>query len=470
MSSKEIFALRRQNQFAQALAMARREYPSNSNDIWFIRAYAWCIFDHVKKIVTDYESNRMPPSFLSGQISPFMQEFSQIGLPLKGDGCFSQMLNLANKAAKDWDEFLYFAKWAGLDCFSDEDKKPYITESGDRLDSLQARYLRAVVREVSVRQNKLPVEILQWAEEVIKVAHDINPNDQWLYYYQSKIYLNNGNVDLAISSLIPVIHRQAKAYWVWGLLASILEKTDPENSLICYIYAGQLARSEQELAKLRITLAKKLSEKGRYAEAGLHVCKALEYRQSNNFKIPDELNQLQNSTWYQDVLKSNEMKKSPSVKEQALEILINLDKDNIVNVRGVIEHHNKTKEMAYVLFGTDEGMPIFYGKFPHVKNMEVGTVLEISYSKINHKKPVSIKVVSEKEIGGLCQIFTGVLNRVSDKNFAFIKSGEESVFVPPNLAEGYQHSVTYQVQCRVIKSRNKQGKLGWRAVEIANLE
>lgn len=70
MSSKEIFALRRQNQFVQALAMARREYPSNNNDIWFIRAYAWCIFDHVKKIVTDYESNRMSPSFLSSQISP----------------------------------------------------------------------------------------------------------------------------------------------------------------------------------------------------------------------------------------------------------------------------------------------------------------------------------------------------------------------------------------------------------------
>lgn len=178
MSSREIFALRKQGQSAQALAMARNKYPNNGDDIWFIRAYAWCIFDHVKNIVSNYENNLLPANQLSGQLSPYMQEFSAIGLLLKKDMCFSQMLNLANKASKDWDDFLYFSKWAGLDCFSDEDRNPYISENGDRIDSLQSRYLRSIAREVSIHQDNLNEEMLQWGKRAIKFALELNSNDQ----------------------------------------------------------------------------------------------------------------------------------------------------------------------------------------------------------------------------------------------------------------------------------------------------
>lgn len=469
MGSKEIFALRKQNT-NQALAMARNEYPNNSNDIWFIRAYAWCIFDQVKMIVQNYENNSISGFQLSNQISPFMQEFASIGISLKGDMCFSQMLNLANKASKDWNEFLYFSHWAGLDCFSDDDKRPYVTENGDKIDSLQSRYLRSIIREISVHQNNLTAETLQWGESVIKVALDLNPNDQWIYYYQSRIHLNSGNFDLAIKSLMPVIHRQKNAYWVWGLLASILENTQPDNALICYIYATQLSKSEQELAKLRITLAKKLENCERYEEASFQIQKALEYRQNNNFRIPDDLSQLQNSNWYQDIVTNKKARKCQDVKEQAQSLLLSLDKENVSIQYGVIEHHNKEKNIAYIITGVDNGFAVHYNKYQDIKNLPVGAIMEIHFSKFNPKNPLSVKISDKKEIQGLCQLFTGELNKVADKNFAFIKSGNESVFVTPYFAESYQSNITYKVQCKAIKGKNKQGKISWRAVEIANLE
>lgn len=469
MGSKEIFALRKQDT-NQALAMARNKFQNNNNDIWFIRAYAWCIFDQVKLIVQNYENTHLSGFQLSNQISPFMREFANIGFPLKGDMCFSQMLNLANKVSRGWNEFLSFAYWAGLDCFSDDDKKPYTTENGNTIDSLQLRYLRSIIREISIHQDNLTSEMLQWGENVVKMALDLNPNDQWIYYYQSRIYLNGGNFDLAIKSLMPVIHRQKNAYWVWGLLASILENTQTDNSLICYIYATQLSKSEQELAKLRITLAKKLANYGRYEESSFQIQKALEYRQNNHFQIPEDLLQLQNSNWYQEIISNNKTKKCQDVKEQAQSLLFLLDKENISIQYGVIEHHNKEKKIAYIVAGVDDGLVISYKKYPDIRKLPVGTIMEISFSKFNPKNPLSIKVSDKKEIQGLCQLFTGELNKISDKNFAFIKSGNESVFVAPYFAESYQSDMTYKVQCKAIKGKNKQGKIGWRAVEIANLE
>lgn len=469
MGSKEIFALRKQNT-NQALAMARNEYSNNSNDIWFIRAYAWCIFDQVKIIVQNYENNQLSGFLLSNQISLFMREFSNIGFSLKGDMCFSQILNLANKTSRDWNEFLSFAYWAGLDCFSDDDKKPYIAENGDKIDSLQSRYLRSIIREISVHQNNLTPEIIQWGESVIEMALGLNPNDQWIYYYQSRIHLNGGNFELAIKSLMPVIHRQKNAYWVWGLLASILENTQPDNSLIFYIYATQLSKSEQELAKLRITLAKKLVSCERYEEASFQIQKALKYRQDNNFRIPDDLLKLRDSNWYQNIITNNKVKKCQDVKEKALSLLYSLDKENISIQYGVLEHHNKEKKIAYVITSSDGGVAIPYSKYPHIQKLPVGIILEISFSKFNSKNPLFIKVSDKKEIQGLCQLFTGELSKVANKNFAFIKSGDESIFITPYFAESYESDITYKVQCKAIKVQNKQGKIGWRAIEISNLD
>ena len=73
MSSGEIFALRKQKRYAEALDMARSEYPQNTTDVWFLRAYAWALYDHAKEIVDRYEAKQLSPATLSGQLSPYMR-------------------------------------------------------------------------------------------------------------------------------------------------------------------------------------------------------------------------------------------------------------------------------------------------------------------------------------------------------------------------------------------------------------
>ena len=150
MGSNEIFALRKQGRSAQALEMARAEHPSNADDLWFQRAYGWALYDHVKKLVDAYEEKQLSASGLDAQLTPYMREFARMATALRGDAVFSQMLRLAGKVAKDWRDFLAFARWAGIDSFSEDDKKPFVNPAGKTIDSLQRRFIRAVCREAVV--------------------------------------------------------------------------------------------------------------------------------------------------------------------------------------------------------------------------------------------------------------------------------------------------------------------------------
>lgn len=225
MNSKEIFSLRKQGESLKALEIARKEYPNNQEDIWFIRAYGWCLHDRVKEIVVNYEKESISKQDLSNKLSNYMREFSQIGEKLKKDTCFSNILSLANRVSRDWKEFLDFSYWAGIDCFSDEDKKPFETKDGTKIDSLQSRYLRSIVREIANRK-EIDGKTLEWGKSVFEKAIDCNPSDYWLNYYQSKISLKEGDTDSAIKSLLPVVYKKIRDYWVWQTLAEIIEKNN----------------------------------------------------------------------------------------------------------------------------------------------------------------------------------------------------------------------------------------------------
>lgn len=180
MSSGEIFALRKQKRYAEALDLARSEYPKNTADVWFLRAYAWALYDHAKEIVDRYEAKQLSPAALSGQLSPYMREFARMADALRGDSAFSQMLRLAGKVSKDWSEFLDFARWVGTEHFSDEDKKPFVNEAGKTVDSLHKRFIRAVCRETAAKaaDPQSDQTLTEWGLGVLEQALRDEPNDQ----------------------------------------------------------------------------------------------------------------------------------------------------------------------------------------------------------------------------------------------------------------------------------------------------
>mgnify|MGYP001152326150 CR=1 FL=1 len=471
MSSNEIFALRKQGRSAEALEMARAELPENANDVWFLRAYAWSIYDHAKSVVEAYESKELSPNALTAKLTPYMREFSRMATPLRGDTTFSQMLRLAGKASKDWQEFMAFARWAGVDDFSADDEKPFVNDQGKTIDSLKKRFVRAICRETAARADDPQADqgLVDWGKGILQQALEDDPNDQWLNYYLSKLHLASGESEEAIKRLTPVLRRQARAAWPWALLGEVLEATQPADALACYAHAVQLAREEQEVAKVRIRLAERLALADRYDEAARQASLALAYREQHGYRVPQELAQLLASDWYKQAVESDSLRELPDFGAEAQAIVRKLDRQSLIYTQGVIDHINADKALSFVATSVDAGCGLAHRRFPRIADLPPGTLVEIGRAEPDGP-PIDWRLSEADSLPGLCETLSGSLERHDGKEFAFIRTGGDDVFVPPPLAAQFAQGQQYQVSCVAVRRANKQGKVGWRAVKLVEEE
>lgn len=467
MSSHEIFALRKQGRSAEALELARAKYQKGTADIWFIRAYAWSLYDRTKHEIDAFESKQISVSDLNERLTPLMREFARLASPLRGDSAFSQMIRLAVSAAKDWHDFLAFAKWAGIDDFADEDKASFINEQGKATDGLRTRFIRAICRETVAKITGASTDhvLISWGSEVMEYALLELPHDPLINYYRSKLHQAHGESDLAIKRLATVMKRHSRVAWPWALLGEILTQISPDDAITCFAYATQVAREEQEVAKVRVHLAHCLCRAARFDEAAKQASLALQYREQHGYKVAPELHQLLSSDWYQKSLAENSMMELPNAEKAANELLQEINLRNLVFTVGVVDHVNSDKGLTYVATGADTGFGLSHRKFSDASNLVPGTVVEVGCIELGGP-PQIWRFSSVTEIEGLCQIFNGSLVRNQGKDFAFVRASPNDIFVPPVMASKFEFGQTQNVECRAIKRKNKQGKIGWRAVSI----
>ncbi|GAA4019194.1 hypothetical protein GCM10022280_18670 [Sphingomonas swuensis] len=467
MGSREIFALRRGGKAPEALELARTEYSDHSSDVWFLRAYGWVLYDVANKAVAAFESKSISAVTLARQLSPCLQEFAKFGDALRGDGTFSQMVRLATKVSKDLPDFLAFARWAGVDSFSEDDRTPFVNREGKTLDSLERRFMRAICREaVSLAGESHPAnQLVGWGLGMLERALEGQPGDQWLNYYQSKLHLSRGEAELAVRRLAPVLRRQPRAAWTWALLGEILEGTRPSDALTCFGFATQLAREEVEVAKTRIRLARHLAACGRYAESAHQVWLALDYRERKGFRVPDELSRLLSSDWYRQAQGSSSGPNLPDQSGAARALLKELDQKSLTYTTGVIDHINLARSLSYVATSLQDGIALTHRQFPDVAALVPGTVVEVGRVE-SDGRALDWRISQLKEIAGLCEVRSGRLTRPLDRDFAFVGANGDRVFVPPPLARDFAPGEASEVRCVAIRRADHNGRVGWRAVSF----
>lgn len=471
MNSREIFTLRKQGRSKEALALARQAFKANpelASDVWFARAHAWALYDVVNAIVASYESEKISPARLSQQISPLMLEFASFGNAIREDMAFSHMLRLAVKVSKDWDEFLDFARWAGVDSFTADDRRPYRLPDGKQIESLEDRFMQAVARDASraASDDRADPELVAWGTAVLEKALRKKPNDPWLPFYKAKLQLANNAHAEALDGIVRVVRRQSKAAWAWALLADVLEELRPDDVLVCRLHAAQLARKEQEIANVRIALAHDLARLGRFEEAADQVRRSVAWREKEGFRIPQELQALAASDWYRKVAGSNGFKTPARVDKEAQELLRELGRATLSYVPAVVDHVNANKALTFVETKSQGGFPLHHKRFKESRKLAPGTIVEIA---MEGRLVVDWRPSKSDAVPGLVEVVTGTLRRPTERDFAFVKAGSRDVFIPPPLAKNFPHDTPREVRCRAVYKASKQGKVGWRAVEVSEL-
>lgn len=467
MDSKEIFGLRRAGKSAEALEAARAGFSGREDDLWFLRAYAWVLYDRAKQVVEDHERKRISDSAMANRISPCMREFAQMASPLREDAAFSQMLRLAGKVSRHWPDFLAFAQWAGIDGFPAEDRAPFVTDDGRRVDSLQQRFVRAITREAAsaAAGGRRDADPVRWGLSILAQALADDPNDQWLNYYQCKIDLSEDRLEDATRRLAPILRKQSRAAWPWALLGEILEKSRPEQAVVCYVHATELAREEQEVARVRIRLAELLAAQDKFSEAAYEARLAAAYRDEHGFKMPTELSRLLQSDWYAREIAAHRLRPPPKAANTARKLLAELDARPVAYTTGVVEHVNERRALTYVVTDVENGLPMPHAQFPEIAEVEPGTIVEIGKTS-PAEKPTDWRRAEVGVIPGFCEDVTGRIERHEGNSFAFLRHPKGDVFVPPDLAKKSGEGDVEERTVRAILRKAKNGKVGWKALRF----
>ena len=468
MDFSEYMRFRRDGRSPEALELARAEFRAGNRDVWFLRAYAWCLYDAHKLLVEDLVSGTGQQDQLLEGVGALLREFAVMAEPLRRDMAFSKMLGLTLKVARVWPRFLGFAKWAGIDSFETADTQPTTAADGKRIDSVRTRFIRAICRETSVAIAKpdAPPEWIAWGESILEKALETDPRDPWLPYYRCKVHETRGEQEQAIARMVRVVRKQSRAAWSWAYLGQLLEGDRPGDALVCVGHATLVAREEQELAKVRLTLARLLAGAGRHAEAAEQVRRALRYREEAGIRrLPPDLEALKGADWYTQAEARQTFQPLPDQEAAARAILASLERSALVFMPGVVDHLNMQKALTFVATGPDGGVPLHHDRFPEAARLEPGTVIDLGCLE-RGEAAVEWRPSEATTVPGLLETFRGTLEKEHDREFAFIRTGKADIYVPKHLAGAFAPKERHEVICTAIRSKKRDGKVGWRATRV----
>lgn len=216
------------------------------------------------------------------------------------DGYSLFMSNL-HKLLKDRPGYAAVFKSVGFDSFSDEDRKPFRTESGRSIMPLAEQIYLAYTKALLSGFNQNYDAAKQLAEEFLPVLSAVklsNPEYTWTDYNITKLLIALNRMTDAKLSCIDFIKRKSKEYWAWECLGQIYEVSDIELSMACYCMALSCKADDEFMVSVMEGAANVFAKAGRFDEARTEVDRVVKIRMDKWGKIPASLAEMTKSDWY----------------------------------------------------------------------------------------------------------------------------------------------------------------------------
>ena len=281
-------------------------------------------------------------------------------------------------------------------------------------------------------------------------------NKIWLDYDQAKCLIKTKQFEKARIFAISVLKKKQNESWAWGALAATYRPHDPESAIKLFAQGISFAHDEKFAIKLIRNLALLLAKKNLNKEASICVKRAINIYNNNSWKLPDNINNLQNQPWYIDEVNLDSYKKLiETMKVGALDYLFGTTSRAIGLVINV--HKSGKGCDVYIKEGVNIPVPFFRfsGKKPKVSNY-----VEIRYMEQEGElNVVSALLTAPCDLNGVQQI-SGVF-KMNDKGFGFVGD----TFIPPHIASLELSDQNVEVlRYRNIDKLKKQ--LSWKAATI----
>ena len=340
--NKQITNLRKEGKLDEALQFGKEALQNDPENIWIKRALAWVYYDLGKQnientpkfisniehiIEMNFDENETMLfdniGFLIGkkvfhitkqkdfplqEIEKLFELIKKMHFTKPGDS-YSFIFKAFRKAFKNSSLYLEFADWWNFDNFQEKNYEPEVINGKKIMSIVEQAYvaygpnlINSLNKEDVFEENDHELQE-ETAETFIKKLDEIiikRPDYKYPVYFKAKILLALNKKEEALNDIRPFLLRNQKVYWVWSLVAEIID--NPKLKLACYSKALSMKNPEKLIRNIRKETAKLLIKFGKYTEAKTEVLKYIKTSVENNFKVDYEIQNIASKDWYNNTV------------------------------------------------------------------------------------------------------------------------------------------------------------------------
>lgn len=393
-------------EYSEALKLYRQAVRQSPQSKEACEGLAWELWRCLKDL---------PKNAQAGQIVSLLREYADLHAVEKPSDIHSRILASATWVVDRLPNYIQFVKWWGLENIRYEDRQQQYSQNlGKYFDSLVERVIKAL-HQAGKKHNET-ADFL-WISKFIGDNYKSFPEQEWFPYYYGKALAKTGDLDAAREIILPVVRAKQTEFWAWDVLASTY--TDPETKKACFCKSLLCkVKSDSFRVNVHLELADLLQSEGAHPEAKKEILTAVEIRTKKGWKIPGDLQNLQQQEWFinAEAVASNEVLHKSHASDVQDILTASLPwVDALVTGR-----REGTKDKKPLLFvGTGDGqsldeVPVNPSKFPHVKELPIGSPVRLQTDTFGDKR---IVVAIEERDGDEWDILPssgGVVSHVND--------------------------------------------------------
>lgn len=518
ITSRDLFNKRKQNiDEAYTLALQFMQQEQQFNE-WDLRAIAWCLIDIIKRDAKNGHREHLP--LYAEQLQSFplpndeiLRNQAYYALTLCGNhqtllNCLRQDVHSGNSSVDlhmrlGW-ELLHFAKeqnskhnvqgtkqtmleylrlhterpsqlhscflWLadtlakeeklrmsdfvqlwGLENLREDDFQRFRTDDGKYLPSLAEKVIGRSCKNAINQHNQA---VLQYLLPFVDSAIARFDDNIWLKMRKAQALIMLGQAEQARRYANAVVRKKSRDFWAWELLGDVYK----EQALACYCKALLCSKDINFVSKVKIKLARLLIEQGLYAAAKHEIESVAHFREQHAYKMPVELQQMQNESWYAQVEaeKSNRnfyLKQAP--------IAENLLFTDIPLLIGVVDGVNTQKKLIHFIVDKKIDGIIPFSQLPD--KFAVGDAIALRLEQNDTRNRVlNCKKTNEPIPEHLLKTFDGELHLAGSVGFV------ENIFVPQELLKQHPFTNGALVSGKALLNYDrKKEKWGYKAIEMS---
>ncbi|OVE73936.1 hypothetical protein BVX94_02355 [bacterium B17] len=318
-------------------------------------------------------------------IQGLLREYARLENIDKPSNLHSLVLRRAAKAAQkeSFPGFIRFLQWWDTANLMPGDYERIIDnrDADKSYDSCVELIIKGLHKAADHEQDS---DTIRWASAFMAQHYNEYPNQEWFEYYYGKMLVRTGDLEHARNLIMPIVRKKKREFWAWDNLAATYTDSDGNKRLSCLCKALTCkVPKEAFLMNVRVELGELLAELGQHPEARFEIDKVINIRSSNEWKIPQQLQDIQASDWYEQASPPDSNKDLYKEYSPNADALIYED---LPELPGIVVHSLKPRE--------GKAGVTFVGYLSEGVYHEAGTKTKDHncLKSIKHGAPVSIQI------------------------------------------------------------------------------